>query len=111
MEWARVLEMHATNGSLDQIVWPMLTKKTLKDGQYLLLSQMKPITLTLRVFINDVNLLIGQHPGMTNDKFYTSAQKDINSWHGILKVTQRQTEQRNVFGPITTSNMIPKEIL
>ncbi len=43
------------------------------------------ITLKLKAFINDVNLFIGQTPGMTNNKFYTNAQKDINSWHSILE--------------------------
>jgi len=36
------------------------------------------ITLTLKAFLNDVNLFIGQNPNVSEADFHTLAQQDIN---------------------------------
>jgi len=69
------------------------------------------ITLKLKAFVDDVNLFIGQKPGMTNDKFHATTQKEINSWHGILKPTGGELNTKKCFSSDYHLQYDPKEIL
>jgi len=55
------------------------------------------VMLTLKAFIDDVNLFIGQNPEVSDTKFLTNAQHDINRWHGILKATRGEQNTKKCF--------------
>jgi len=55
------------------------------------------ITLTLKSFIDDINLFIGQTPNISETEFHTRVQQDINRWHGILKATGGELNTKKCF--------------
>jgi len=55
------------------------------------------ITLTLKTFINDINLFISQTPNIFKTEFHTQAQQDINQWHRILKATGGELNTKKCF--------------
>jgi len=55
------------------------------------------VTLKLKAFIDDVNLFIGQNTGDSENKFYDTAQQDINQWHSILKATGGELNTKKCF--------------
>jgi len=52
---------------------------------------------TLKAFIDNVNLFVGQPPGTTEESFYALAQANINHWHGILQVTGGDLNTKKCF--------------
>jgi len=57
----------------------------------------KSIKFTLKAFIDDVNLFIGQDPNVNEAEFHQQAQQDINRWHGILKATGGKLNTKKCF--------------
>jgi len=55
------------------------------------------VKFTLKAFIDDVNLFIGQDPNVTDADFHEQAQQDINRWHGILKATGGELNTKKCF--------------
>jgi len=46
-----------------------------------------PVTQTIKAFIDDTNLFIGQLPTQSDNKFQQAAQADTDRWHGLLRAT------------------------
>jgi len=55
------------------------------------------VKFTLKAFIDDVNLFIGQNPEVTDIDFLKNAQQDIDRWHGILKATGGELNTKKCF--------------
>jgi len=55
------------------------------------------VKFTLKAFIDDVNLFIGQDPNVTEAEFHQQAQQDINRWHRILKATGGKLNTKKCF--------------
>jgi len=55
------------------------------------------IMFTLKAFISNVNLFIGQDSNVTDAAFHNKAQHDINQWHGILKATGGEFNTKKCF--------------
>jgi len=52
---------------------------------------------TLKAFIDDVNLFIGQQPNTTEPTFLAQAQDNINRWHGLLQATGGELNPKKCF--------------
>jgi len=53
--------------------------------------------LTLKAFIDDVNLFIGKQPDTTESTFLAQAQDNINRWHGLLRATGGELNPKKCF--------------
>ena len=55
------------------------------------------VNLTLKAFIDDINLFISQNPEVSEEDFLNIAQQDINCWHGILKAMGGELNTKKCF--------------
>jgi len=55
------------------------------------------ITLTLKAFIDNINLFISQTPEVSKTEFHTRAQQDIIRWHIILKAMGGKLNTKKCF--------------
>jgi len=56
-----------------------------------------PIKQDMKAFIDDVNLFIGKSEDTTETDFMEMAQADINRWHGLLRATGGELNNKKCF--------------
>jgi len=56
-----------------------------------------PIKQDMKAFIDDVNLFIGKPENTTETDFMEMAQADINRWHGLLRATGGELNNKKCF--------------